>query len=252
MSKAKAHPKSPKAKPSENSPGIPEAGHSIPKWMISGPEILDDQEVRGRQAWVAAQYPDTIIADIANAARFKNSKDIADMREFLLKAGYMFSKRKGNRQPRASFAPDRKQLETIARLADQPESELANLSDVSAISLWHPFQQVMTVLPSGRGYTTEYGLTIFERPQNDGSFIIEHLRPHQIEEAVYVIRCLAEQAAASFPAQKGGQPQIGVRQSWILSAQHFWREHSRLAFDPRLRHWNFVIRHSNNSTAISS
>src|SRR5665213_2778206 len=115
----------------------------MPKWMISVPEMPSEQEMREVQAWVAAVYPDAIIEEIAKAARFTDSKDISDMREFLLKAGYWFTERKDDRQPGASFAPDRKQLEKIASLADKLDSALANLSDVAAESLWFPFQRVM-------------------------------------------------------------------------------------------------------------
>jgi hypothetical protein len=210
-----------------------DAGFSTPKWMISVPEMPTQQEVQERRAWVAALYPQPVIDGIAKAARFTRPEDISDMAKFLLSAGYMFQDQKDDRHPGASFAPDRKYLERIAQRAGELEIALANLSDISAQSLWHPFQRVITAPPTGRGYTTHYGLTVHEVQQPDGAYIINHLRPHQIEESVYVIRRLAELAAADLPDQRGGQPQYGARQNWIISAQNFWRAHSPLAFDPR-------------------
>ena len=150
-------------------------------------------------------------------------------------AGCWFTERRDDRDPNDSYEPDRDQLEAIAAQAAKLKELLTSMSNVSAESLWHPFHQISLLVlrmpPSG--FVTNFGLTVFQRAHANGSFSIEHLRPHQIEEAVRVLHLLAAQAATSLPKQKGGQRQFRPRQDWVNSARYFWRSHSKYAFDTR-------------------
>jgi len=199
------------------------------------PDIPTPEEVQAKRAWVEARYPPNIIKKIAKAARFKNADTVAAMRDFLILAGLWYLDHKDVRDPSASLELEREQLIAIATAAAKLEKLLQTMGDISAISLWHPFQQIsLLALRMPSNFVTDFGLTIIQRPYgDDGAFAIEHLRPHQIEEAIHVLSHLARQAALSLPKQRAGQRQFGPRQDWIKSAAHFWRSHSSVAFDPR-------------------
>jgi hypothetical protein len=218
----------------------PKANHTpgdvaVPKWMITVPETPTPEELHDRREWVAALYPDDGIQKIVGAARVLKEVSATKLRDCLIEWGLQYNDRKNDRHERASFAPDRRQLDQIASYADKLEIALANLSDVSAISFWHPLHHVsMQTNPMGpQSHVTDFGLSIHKYKQDDGSLEIRYLRPPQIEEAVHVIRRLAEDAATSLPKQSGGQPQFGARLFWIHSARNFWRHYSSIAFDPR-------------------
>jgi hypothetical protein len=199
------------------------------------PDIPTPEEVQAKRAWVEARYPENIINKIAKAARLKDPGTIAAMKGFLIDVGLWYLDHKDLPDPSASLEPEREQLEAVAATAAKLTKLLQSMSETSAISLWHPFQHIsLLALRSPPNFVTDFGLTVIQRPYgDDGAFVIEHLRPHQIEEAVRVLQQLATQAAQSLPKQRAGQRQFGPRQDWIRSAAHFWRNHSKLAFDPR-------------------
>jgi hypothetical protein len=235
MSKARNKSNSTKARPGENPAGGPATKSPTPKWMLPVSETLSLQEARDRMAWVAALYDDKTLLKIAKATRFKDGCDNSIIKEFLVIVGCWYLERKDDRDPMASFAANKVELRKIASLAKKLETALEEMSEVSAISLWQPFQHLtMMVHPNvPSGHVTDFGLTITKRSHADGAFEMQHLRPHQIEEAIRVLQRLAEQAAIALPEQKGGQRQFIGLQNWVSSAQYFWRAHSLLAFDPR-------------------
>jgi len=232
MSKAKK-PRAPsKPNPPERSGEPADAATIVQNWMLTVPESPSARYVRDRQKWVKARYPAAKIAEIAKAARFSTPQVIRKMNQFLLTAGYVYDDQKNNRSPIASFAPDREYLGDIAQLADSLGSALRNMNDVQARSFWHPLTHVQTGPASGRTFQTSYGLTVTERPNPDGTFVIEHLRPHQIMEAIEVTRNLANAAVTGLPKLKGGHPQVEALQNWIRGAQLFWRDQTSAAFTP--------------------
>jgi len=190
---------------------------------------------------MAALYSDEVIQKIAKAARFEDPSCIEDMKQFLISVGHWFVDHKNDRHPGTSFATDRDQLKKISVLAGKLESLLLAMSEVSAKSLWHPFgdaaRMVYPALQSS--FITDFGLTVTKREYDNDTFEIQHLRPHQLMEAIHVLKQLAEEAASALPAKKGGQQQFEPRQNWIVSAQNFWIRHSKSAFDPRTPAFDF-------------
>ena len=209
--------------------------------MRSVPESLTVEEVEERKAWVAALYPDEVVQEIIQKSHLSVENDVADTKEFLLKAGYWYIDHKDVRNPGTSYLADRTQLESIAAAASGLATSLSGLSEVSARTLWHPFHHSWQFASPWveHGSKTAFGLTIKKYPQSDGSIAVQHLKPADIEEALDVLHHLAASAADSFPLQKGGQPQDLNRHNWTVSALHFWRGHSDIAFDYRSIAFNF-------------
>jgi hypothetical protein len=106
------------------------------------------------------------------------------------------------------------------------------MREIQARSFWHPLTQLQTGPATGRSFKTGLGLTVIERPNSDGGFVIEHLHAHKIIEAIQVTHNLARDAANGFSKKAGGRPQIPALQNWIYGAQRFWRAHSTRAFMP--------------------
>ena len=234
MSKAQK-PRAPRKPNLPNKSGGPGDGAAIvPNWMLTVPESPSARDVRNRKEWVKAKYPAAKIAEIAKAARFSDPQVVRKMKRFLLMAGYVLMDQRNDRSPTESFAPDRKCLAEIAQLADSLNGALRTMNELQANRFWHLLTHIKTGPASGRSFKTPYGLTVIERPNPDGSFVIEHLRPHQIMESIEVTRNLANAAIETLPKLKGGHPQVEALQNWIRGAQMFWRDHTCAAFTPEM------------------
>ena len=203
-------------------------------WMISVPFPPSEEEIQARRDWIAARYPEDVIKEIAAAARFKTPEVVSAMRGFLLNAGEVFKLQEYDRPPGQSFAPDKQYLQQIALLARDLIAVIGGMNHIQADSFWHPMKQVHSGPATGKSFKTNFGLTVVERPWPENVFVIEHLRPHQLIEAIQVVRNLANDAAGALPSQRGGRNTFPAMEVWISSAQRFWRAHSSSAFTPVL------------------
>jgi len=224
-----------------SSPATDEASQVRPKWLSTVPEILTPEEARAKREWIAALYTKEIVSKAAKAAQLAKPADIKALKEHFVLTGLWFIDQKDLRHPNASYAVEREQLRNIASQAKKLRQSLATLNDEAARSLWHVFGYSLAMLhpkfPSG--HVTDFGLTVTKRQHTDGAFEIQHLRPHQIAEAIFVLEKLAEQTSPTLPTKKGGQHQDEVLLNWINSARHFWLRHSQMAFDPRNHAYDF-------------
>jgi hypothetical protein len=219
----------------------PDDASRLPNWMTTVPEILTIKQVQARRDWMEAIYSDEIVRKIASAGRFSDPIDIPALKEFLVVVGLWFDDHKDSRNPSASHAAEREQLKRIAKQAEKLETALVGATSVTAEVLWRPFSHMMLWLhPDAPSHIIpELGLTVTRRQHTDGAFEMQHLLPHQMIEAVSVIRKTAELAASKLPTQKGGNREFEALLNWINSAFHFWTKNSLLAFDPRSPAFDF-------------
>ena len=217
---------------------LPSSGFDHNTWMISAPFPPNGADIQARRDWIAARYPESVVEEIAAAARFKSPEVITTMRSFLLTAGEVFKDQEFDRLPTQSYAPDKSHLLQISRLAADLISEIGSMNQIQAECFWHPMKQVHTGPASGKTFKTSFGLSIIERPWPDNAFVLEYLRPHQIIEAIQIVRILASGAADSLPVQIGGRNPFPALENWISSAQQFWRRYSSYAFAPVLARGN--------------
>ena len=211
---------------------LPSSQFDLNTWMISVPTPPSAEEVEARQDWIFARYPEDVVQTIVEAARFKDPQIIWSIRIFLQTAGEIFKDKEYDRLPTQSFASDKNYLQQIAVLARDLEAKIGAMNPIQAECFWHPMKQMHVGPASGRTFKTSFGLTVTERSWPDQTFVVEHLRPHQIIEAIQVVRNLATDASGSLRNQRGGRNTFPALDGWIRNAQRFWRAHSKSAFTP--------------------